>query len=52
MRTTRSRPTLGDVASKMSHKREDVPMAGGLAMHQQQITFEYVDCDSVVRWGV
>lgn len=51
MRTTRSRRTLVDVASKMSQPREDVPMAGGLAMHWQQITLDYVDSDGFVLWG-
>jgi hypothetical protein len=27
-------------------------MAGGLAMHRQQVTSEYVHGDGFVRWGV
>jgi transposase len=38
---------------KVFQELEEVPMTmiGGLDVHRQQITFEYVDSDGLVRWG-
>jgi transposase len=37
----------------MFQELEEVPMTivGGLDVHRQQITFDYVDSDGLVRWG-
>ena len=37
----------------MFQELEDVPMTmvGGLDVHRQQITFDYVDNDGLVHWG-
>src|ERR1700692_4500867 len=50
---TPSARTLVDVASEMFQELEEVPMTmvGGFDVHRQQITFDYVDGDGVVRWG-
>src|SRR6516164_4939215 len=38
---------------EMFQELEEVPMTmvGGLDVHRQQITFDYVDSDGLVRWG-
>jgi transposase len=38
---------------KVFQELEEVPMTmiGGLDVHRQQITFDYVDSDGLVRWG-
>ena len=51
---TPSAQTLDDVGvEKMFQELEEVPMTivGGLDVHRQQITFDYVDDDGLVRWG-
>src|SRR6185436_6293654 len=51
---TPSAQTLDDVGvRKMFQELEEVPMTmvGGLDVHRQQITFEYVDDDGLVHWG-
>ena len=51
---TPSAQTLDDVGvRKMFQELEEVPMTmvGGLDVHRQQITFDYVDNDGLVRWG-
>jgi transposase len=50
---TPSAQTLVDMASEMFQELEEVPMTmvGGLDVHRQQITFDYVDGDGLVRWG-
>jgi hypothetical protein len=52
-RGTPSVQTLVDMASVMFQELEEVPMTmvGGLDVHRQQITFDYVDDDGLVRWG-
>src|SRR5258705_11987329 len=41
------------MASEMFQELEEVPMTmvGGFDVHRQQITFDYVDSDGLVRWG-
>jgi transposase len=41
------------MASEVFQELEEVPMTivGGLDVHRQQITFDYVDDDGRVRWG-
>src|ERR1700757_1155426 len=41
------------LASGFFRERKEVPMTivGGLDVHRQQITFDYVDGDGLVRWG-
>jgi transposase len=54
VRRTPSAQTLVDMGvRKMSQELEEVPMTmiGGLDVHRQQITFDYVDSDGLVRWG-
>jgi hypothetical protein len=51
---TPSAQTLDDVGvSELFQELEEVPMTivGGLDVHRQQITVDYVDNDGVVRWG-
>src|SRR4029079_5405505 len=51
---TPSAQTLDDVGvRKMFQELEEVPMTmvGGLDVHRQQITFDYVDDDGLVHWG-
>ena len=50
---TPSAQTLVDMASVMFQELEEVPMTmvGGLDVHRQQITFDYVDDDGLVHWG-
>src|SRR6202158_5712053 len=50
---TPSARTLVDVASDLFQELEEVPMTmvGGFDVHRQQITFDYVDGDGLVRWG-
>src|SRR6476469_1824957 len=50
---TPSAQTLVDMASEMFQELEEVPMTmvGGFDVHRQQITFDYVDSDGLVRWG-
>ena len=50
---TPSAQTLVDMASEMFQEFEEVPMTtvGGLDVHRQQITFDYVDNDGSVHWG-
>src|SRR6202051_2290065 len=50
---TPSARTLVDVASEMFQELEEVPMTmvGGFDVHRQQITFDYVDDDGLVRSG-
>jgi transposase len=52
---TPSAQTLDDVGVReIFQELEEVPlmtMVGGLDVHRQQITFDYVDDDGVVRWG-
>src|SRR5258705_134922 len=50
---TPSAQTLVDMASEMFQELEEVPMTmvGGFDVHRQQITFDYVDTDGLVRWG-
>jgi transposase len=40
-------------SDKLFQEFEEVPMTmiGGLDVHRQQITFDYVDSDGLVRWG-
>jgi transposase len=40
-------------SDKLFQELEEVPMTmiGGLDVHRQQITFDYVDSDGLVRWG-
>lgn len=40
-------------ARQMFQDREEVPMTivGGFDVHRQQITFDYVDNNGLVRWG-
>src|ERR1700739_3744581 len=40
-------------SEKLFQELEEVPMTmiGGLDVHRQQITFDYVDGDGLVRWG-
>lgn len=38
----------------MFQELEEVPtmtMIGGLDLHRQQLTFDYVDSDGLVHWG-
>ena len=48
---TPSVQTLVAMASVMFQELEEVPMTmvGGLDVHRQQITFDYVDSDGLVR---
>src|SRR6185295_10807419 len=50
---TPSVQTLVAMASVMFQELEEVPMTmvGGLDVHRQQITFDYVDDDGLVHWG-
>jgi hypothetical protein len=51
---TPSAQTLDDMGVReMFQGLEDVPMAivGGLDVHRQQITFDYVDDDGLMHWG-
>jgi len=50
---TPSAQTLVDMASEMFQELEEVPMTmvGGFDVHRQQITFDYVDGDGLVRCG-
>src|SRR6202165_3428987 len=50
---TPSARTLVEFASDVFREREEVPMTmvGGFDVHRQQITFDYVDNDGLVRWG-
>src|SRR4029077_1827680 len=50
---TPSAKTHVEFASVVFRELEEVPMAiiGGLDVHRQQITFDYVDNDGSVRWG-
>ena len=50
---TPSAQTVVDMASVMFQELEEVPMTmqGGLDVHRQQITFDYVDDDGLVHWG-
>lgn len=52
---TPSAQTLDDMGvRKVFQELEEVPlmtMVGGLDVHRQQITFDYVDSDGLVRWG-
>src|SRR6267142_2151240 len=51
---TPSAQTLVDMGVSESFQAlEEVPMTmvGGLDVHRQQITFDYVDSDGLVRWG-
>ena len=50
---TPSAQTLVYMASVMFQELEEVPMTmvGGLDVHRQQITFDYVDNDGLVHWG-
>src|ERR1700737_2828084 len=45
--------TLVEFASDVFREREEVPMTmvGGFDVHRQQITFDCVDNDGLVRWG-
>jgi transposase len=49
-----SAQTLVKCASDVFRELEEVPlmtMVGGFDVHRQQITFDYVDDDGLVRWG-
>src|SRR6201997_2579959 len=50
---TPSAKTHVEFASVIFRELEEVPMTivGGLDVHRQQITFDYVDNDGLVRWG-
>ena len=50
---TPSAQTHVEFASVMFQELEEVPMTmvGGLDVHRQQITFDYVDDDGLVHWG-
>ena len=51
---TPSAQTLDDLSVSQSlQELEEVPMTmvGGLDVHRQQITFDYVDDDGLVHWG-
>ncbi len=51
---TPSAQTLDDLGVRqIFQEREEVPMTmvGGLDVHRQQITFDYVDDDGLVHWG-
>jgi transposase len=50
---TSSTQTLFDMASEVFRQLGEVPMtmAGGFDVHRQQITFDWVDSDGLVRWG-
>src|SRR6201993_4739750 len=50
---TPSAKTHVEFASVIFRELEEVPMTivGGLDAHRQQITFDYVDNDGLVRWG-
>src|ERR1700738_4201493 len=51
---TPSARTLVDMGVReMFQELGEVPMTmvGGLDVHRQQITFDYVDDDGLVRWG-
>ena len=54
MMGTPSAQTLDDLSVSQSlQELEEVPMTmvGGLDVHRQQITFDYVDDDGLVHWG-
>src|ERR1700739_4842809 len=50
---TPSAKTHVEFASVIFRELEEVPMTivGGFDVHRQQITFDYVDNDGLVRWG-
>ena len=51
---TPSAQTLVDLCVSNFQELEEVPlmtMVGGFDVHRQQITFDYVDDDGLVRWG-
>src|SRR5271166_8633 len=50
---TPSAKTHVEFAAVIFRELEEVPMTiiGGLDVHRQQITFDYVDNDGLVRWG-
>src|SRR5882672_3358467 len=53
MRTPSARTLVDMGVREMFQELEEVPMTmvGGLDVHRQQITFDYVDDDGLVRWG-